>query len=166
MRTLDPKSLRFSRGHDGVLRLSRDGGEPAPVRLRPLFPLSRPGTWIAVMTEAESTDKEEELGTIENAQALPPDSLALLMAELARTFFLPVIRSVKKLESSLGQMTWTVETNLGPRVFRVPDRDQIRFLPFPGGLKLLIRDDNNDRYLIEDFHTMDQDSQDALEVEL
>ena len=167
MKFLEPEILKFSRGKDGILRMAKARAKPQSVRLRPLFPLSRPSTWISVVADASSADKEEEIGVLRDLEGLSEDSQALLREELARSFFLPVITEVKKIEASLGVMTWTVVTNLGPRVFRVPDRDQIRFMPIPGGgLKLLIRDDNNDRYLIENFNNLDAISQDVLEVEL
>lgn len=158
MNILDPDALSLTRRKDGILSLSGEGYTDEPIKVRILFPLSDPRNHIQL-----NTVDGDEIGVIESLEALPPTISKIIDEEIERTFFVTKITKILELEAHMGIMTWTVETNRGPKTFRIPDRDHVRYL---SGTKILFKDDNEDRYLLEDRRKLDRHSRELLEPEL
>lgn len=158
MNILDPESLSLARRKDGILSFSGEGYTDEPIKIRILFPLSDPKHHIQLNTE-----DGDEIGVIESLEELSPTERKFIDEEIERTFFVTKITRILELEAHMGIMTWSVETNRGPKTFRIPDRDHVRYL---SGTKILFKDDNEDRYLLEDLRELDQHSRELLEPEL
>jgi len=158
MNILDPKNLVLRRGEDGILTLDGEGYKDEPIKIRILFPLSDPENDIQICTE-----EGDEIGILESLETLGPNERSLIQEETERTFFVTEITKILELEAHMGIMTWKVETNRGPKTFRIPDRDHVRYI---SGYKILFKDDNEDRYLVEDRRELDRHSRELLEPEL
>ncbi|MBC8235228.1 DUF1854 domain-containing protein [bacterium] len=82
-----------------------------------LFPLSKANQFIAFY------DKDDnEIGLLKNFHQLNGDSLELLEFELEKSYFMPEITRIDLIERSESGWRWRVNTNKGPREFRVASR--------------------------------------------
>jgi hypothetical protein len=82
------------------------------VRLTGLFPLSSPGTYVAVYDSGGA-----ELGIIRSLAELDPDSREIATRRLQSSYLLPVVRSILSVKERFGTLEWEVETDLGRRKF-------------------------------------------------
>jgi hypothetical protein len=132
----------FGRRFDGV----------EPVRS---FPISDPGRWVSL---CDPTGRE--LAMVESIDDLPDEARRLLVEELGRSEFLPVIRRIVRVASSTIPAVWEVETDRGPTRFTLDGEESIRRI---GGGRALIVDDRGLRYLVADVKTLDPASRRILE---
>jgi hypothetical protein len=108
----------------GQLSLHRPGVEPInDVRLRRAFPWSDPNHYISIRT---SDGKELEL--LQDLSSLTHEQADLIKSWLNENRFVPKITRIKKLSLDFGHQEWEVDTDRGPRSFRVQEREDIRFL--------------------------------------
>ncbi len=110
-----------------------------PVRA---FPLTEPGRWFALMDS-----QGREIATIEDAGELEPEARRVLLEELGRREFMPVIEVIEKIEGQSPLSVWTVVTDRGRAELRVERDDALRRL---GPHRLMITDKDGLRYLIAD----------------
>lgn len=155
--TATTDGLNIFRRADGRLALRRThDGQPleVPVRAVCCFPWSRRREFVSVRD-----DKGREHALIERLADLPPETRALIEAELAVSGFVPRIRAVDAIEAQAELFHWKVQTDAGPRSFLTPRGDYLRTL---SGGAVLIKDVGNDLYLIEEISGLDPRSRELL----
>jgi hypothetical protein len=139
------------------LVLRRPGQDDASdVRLRRAFPWTMPRRFISI----RSSDGKE-LQLIENLDDLKPDQQRLVERWLDQYSFIPKILIVKDVDVRFGYQQWTVETDRGPKQFRVQEREDIRFL-HDG--RFSIKDADGNVYELTSLHKLDDTSRRAVET--
>lgn len=149
-------ALSFSRDAWGQLHLNDASGQQhVDVSLTPLFPISDPQHWIAVVD-----DSGRELACIADPQELSPKDRDIVNDELSRREFMPVIRRILHVSGKAEPTEWTVETDRGPTRFVLKSDENVRRL---GDNKVAIVDANGVRYLIDDVRALDVRSRRVIE---
>lgn len=158
-RIIQPENTTFSIGSDQKLYMKTDRGKEGPVQVNWAFPLTDPADFVIV-----SNENREFVGLLKNYQRLEPKSLAILKEQLEESYFLPRITKIEKIDDRFRMMTWTVQTDKGPRTFEVRSRQRdIRWL---NDHHVIITDIAGNRYEILDMNQLDADSRDLLEMEV
>jgi Domain of unknown function (DUF1854) len=132
----------FGRRHVGV----------EPVRA---FPISDPTRWISLCDPSGA-----ELVQVESLDDLAPPTRQILLAELGRREFLPIIRRIVRVANDSIPAVWEVETDRGPTRFTLDGEESVRRL---GKGRALIVDGRGLRYLIVDTKALDPASRRILE---
>jgi hypothetical protein len=132
----------FGQSHEGV----------DPVRA---FPISDPTRWVSLCDPSG-----RELALVDSVDALPSELRRVLLDELARREFLPVIERIIRVGGDTIPAVWEVETDRGPTKFTLDGEDGIRRI---GGGRALIVDDRGLRYLVPDTKALDLASRRILE---
>lgn len=182
-RALDAMKGGFLRSEEISLRRDASGlwlhlaGEEAPVRVtsvRPAFPLSlgpemlvfygrREVGTVAPGPSAEAPEADVELGILRSLADLPPEGQDLLAAEIEKAYFVPRILRIHSIEERFGIQRWEVTTDRGRRAFELTERSHLR--PFDNA-RLVVKDVDGNRYLIEDARLLDRRSQQWLDLQL
>lgn len=111
------------------------------------FPITDPDHWISLCDS-----NGHELATILNVNGLAPEQRELLVSELTRREFVPVIRRIQSISSMAEPCEWIVETDRGSTKFVLNSDEHVRKL---GPHKALILDSNGLRYLVPDATQLD-----------
>jgi ATP-binding cassette, subfamily B, bacterial len=98
-------------------------GERVCVVPRRCFPLSRPEGFVCLVDE-----RHHDRAYVENLSTLNPESRQALLAALAQSEFLPLVRRIVRVRHEATWSEWHVETDRGPRSFIVDQEDNIRRL--------------------------------------
>jgi hypothetical protein len=136
-------------GDDGIAHTG-----VTPVRA---FPLTAATDGIALLS---ATGKE--LQWIDSLDALPAALRALIVDELARREFMPVIQRIIRVSSFITPCTWQVATDRGATTLLLKSEDDIRRLKHPVPGALLISDSHGIHFLIRDRSQLDAQSQKIL----
>lgn len=148
--------LGLSRDPWGRLRLvDREGRAFEQVRIIPLFPITDPDHWISIC-DAEG----HELACIADPDRLSPETRAVLLDELGRREFLPVIERIVRVSGNSEPCEWEVETDRGRTRFVLENEESVR--PLERG-KIAIKDSHGIRYLIKDVQALDPKSRRIIE---
>lgn len=118
------------------------------------FPISDPEHWISLCDP-----NGREIAQVYDLNELPEDQRALLLAELTRREFVPVIRRIESISSFAEPCEWVVETDRGPTSFVLNSDEHVRKL---GAHKALILDSHGLRYLVPDATQLDSHSRHLL----
>lgn len=138
------------------LTLKRPGINDAPdVRVRRAFPWSSPDEFISI----RSSDGKELL-LIESLARLPENLRVTIQRTLEASVFIPRITRVEHVDDRFGHQEWSVQTDRGPRTFRVQEREDIRFLPDG---RYSLRDADGNIYELPPRQQLDDHSRKALE---
>jgi len=123
-----------------------------PVRC---FPLTHPGHWISLC------DREgREVLLLDTLDGVDAEGRALLLAELQRREFMPVVRQVLSIHpDDVDPSEWHVMTDRGEARFTLPGEDNVRPLG-PGSY--VLSDANGIRYRVPDIRALDGDSRRLL----
>jgi hypothetical protein len=140
-------------GH--LVLVEPDGTRHENVRPMRIFPLTQPDLWISLQDT-----NGVELACVENPASLPESKRAALNRALSARDFVPVIRSINRITRAADGHEWHVVTDRGPTTFRVETDESIQNL---GGMRLVIIDVRNTRYLIPNIASLDRESQRKLE---
>ena len=146
-RVLDPDALRFYRSERGDLAVSLDGEEFRDLNIRRAFPLESSTRFIGLFLSDGA-----ELGLLEDVEGLDEDSRALLLEELDKIYFRPLIIGFDHIGEEFGVVHADVETSSGPRHIEIRQiRKNIRLL---SGHRALIEDTDGNRYELRDWHRL------------
>lgn len=116
-----------------------------------LFPLSKPEQFITFYDE-----EENEIGVLKDFRKLDNHSLELLEMELEKSYFMPEITRIDVVERVEGDWIWVVDTDKGPRDFKVKSRTRdIRKL---NNGNIIIRDADGNKFKIPNLKKLDQGS--------
>ena len=156
-KVLDPQFLRLYRSDRNVLcaRVGAAGAVHEDLRVRRAFPLQNADHYIGFLLA-----NGDELGLLEDSQALDRESRAVLDEELEKTYFLPVILEFRDIGEEHNMIHATVETSSGPRNIYVRGyRNKIRPL---SGDRALVEDVEGNRYLVPDLSALPKLTRDIL----
>lgn len=108
---LKPAELTFHCTSGGVLRLELPDRCCRRVEVLRAFPLSRPDEMLSLW------DGKEEIGVLERLGDLPEDQQAMLVEELQRRYFRPLVKRIKDVADVAGNYRWDVVTDRGTTSF-------------------------------------------------
>ncbi|MCX7935279.1 MAG: DUF1854 domain-containing protein, partial [Planctomycetota bacterium] len=103
---------------------------------------------------------DKEVGMLRRLEDLDAESRAAVAAELARRYFLPVIRRIVKCRERFESVEWEVETDRGLTRFATRLSRQEALQPTPG--RYILVDVDGNRYDIPDYRRLDGRSQALL----
>jgi hypothetical protein len=116
----------------------------APVRA---FPITDPTRWLAIC-DAHGA----ELAFCDDMRRLPDRVRELVEAELARRAFVPVIRSISRISTTVEPTQWDVTTDRGATTFTLESEEHVRRV---GRHQATVTDSHGMRYLIPDIRALD-----------
>jgi hypothetical protein len=151
-RVLDPAATHVRLNAHGELEIELpDGTVHADARVVPAFPISRPNQFVHV-EDAEAN----ELGVLLEPRRLDRESRDLVLAQADEAYFMPRISRIVRVDERMGIARWEVETDRGWSSFDVVSRSESVW--YVGRDRLVIRDADGNRYLIEDLSKLDRRS--------
>lgn len=118
------------------------------------FPISDPEHWISLCDP-----NGREIVQIRDLAELSAEQRTLLLSELTRREFVPVIRRLVSISSLAEPCEWFVETDRGPTSFVLNSDEHVRKL---GQDRALILDSHGLRYLVPDAKQLDAHSRRLL----
>ncbi|HEX7449169.1 MAG TPA: DUF1854 domain-containing protein [Pirellulales bacterium] len=124
----------------------------APVRA---FPITDPTHWVSICDAHGG-----ELACYPDLAEVPPRMRELIEAELSRRDFIPAIRRIVKIASTVEPTEWIVETDRGTTSFTLDSEEHVRRL---GAHQATVTDSHGMRYLIADLRALDAASRRMLE---
>jgi len=136
-----------------------DGSVHANVRVSLAFPISRPKQFIYLLDE-----EGHELGLVPEPRRMERESRDLLLAQADQAYFMPRITRVHRIDENMGIARWQVQTDRGWSAFDVVTRSESHW--YVGRNKIVVRDADGNRYLIEDTTALDGRSRRALDLYL
>jgi hypothetical protein len=119
------------------------------------FPVSAPNEGLAIVSASGG-----ELLWVPRLADLPDQQRELLETELAEREFVPIVRRILRITSTIEPAEWEVETDRGVTTFLLKSDDDIRRLD---GDRAHIIDASGVRYLIPDTRRLDSYSRRVLE---
>lgn len=118
------------------------------------FPISDPEHWISLCDP-----NGREIVQIRDLAELSVEQRTLLLSELTRREFVPVIRRIESISSLAEPCEWFVDTDRGPTSFVLNSDEHVRKL---GQDRALILDSHGLRYLVPDAKQLDAHSRRLL----
>lgn len=118
------------------------------------FPISDPEHWVSLCDP-----NGREIVQIRDLAELSAEQRTLLLSELTRREFVPVIRRIESISSLAEPCEWFVETDRGPTSFVLNSDEHVRKL---GQDRALILDSHGLRYLVPDAKQLDAHSRRLL----
>ena len=148
--TLDGSGVRAWLDDQGQLVVRfPDGSEHANLRVVPAFPVTRPHEFLYFKDE-----EGREIGLLADPRPLNRESRDLILDQADQVYFMPrITRIIRVDEQSGGIATWEVETDRGWSKFEMVARSESVW--YVGRDRVLIRDVDGNRYLIEDVSALD-----------
>ncbi len=146
-------ALRRADSGDTVALIN--GVEHIVAHILSVFPISNRSHFVSLRDE-----RGEEIGIIEQAHELDPESRRIVREELERSYFLPRITDVYGIDDHLNLYTFHVETDRGERTFQVRNpRQNVRSV---GGGRYIIKDVDGNRYDIPSLRNLGPKSQNLM----
>ena len=156
---LDTSKVSISRNAFAELVVQLpDGSTHTKVEPVRSFPLSETVRFITLLDS-----ERNEIGIVEDARKLAPQSRDVLIEELEQRYFMPKITKINSLDGQFGVTQWDVETTQGDVQFGMRTRYDIVTL---GNGRVLIKDADGNRYEIENYNKLDQKSYALLQTQL
>lgn len=150
---LDPQALQITKTEMG-LKATINNQEHEVERLARAFPRTNPDHFVSLM------DPEgHEIGIIENPKELDDASREVVETELKAIYFVPQIQNIRSVTAKGTGSVWEVDTDDGPRTFRIMGRDA---LDGAGAPAIEIHDENGKRYKINDYWALDSESRNLM----
>ena len=138
-----------------LVMIDAAGREHVGVEVVRAFPISEPDRWISIC-DADG----HEILALDDTRGLPEEIRAILLDELAKREFVPLIRRIVKVWDQTDPQEWHVVTDRGPTSFCVDSDEDIRRLQ---PRQVLIVDGHGIRYLIPDTLQLDSRSRRILD---
>ena len=151
---MNPEDVQFRQNDDGLVEaVFGDGSVCSGVRVAPAFPITRPNGFLYLFDR-----DEKEVGLLADPRRLDRESRDILLAQADQAYFMPHITRIIRVDESraLGLAQWEVETDRGYIAFEVVSRSESVW--FVGHNRIVIRDADGNRYLIEDLAALDKRS--------
>jgi hypothetical protein len=162
MEFLDPEHSVFARNEAGTLRLQLDDGVVYDnVHCRPMFPLSDPHGFLAVMVAGEDGGKCRQVAVIRDLAGLPKSQRNLVREDLKLAHFLPEIVQIRSIRRCPGAPSWQVVTDSGERTFVLKNPRENTAVTAAG--VHIVTDEHQVRYRITAMDTLDRRSRQELE---
>ncbi len=152
---VNAEQIRVFKGdRANTVKIVGSNGEFLEVIPKKPFPISNP--YFLIFTDAQGN----EICVVEDYRKMDGFSRRTLEEVLGKLYFMPVIRRVRKLETSGDEFIWHVETDRGLREFRTRGRRSVS----RSGEKIVIIDINDNVYIVEDINKVDERSRVLLET--
>ena len=126
---------------------------------RRLFPITDLNRYITLLDE-----KEKEIALIKEMSSLNEESAKAVNGCFEDFYMIPKILSVVDISDKFGVLKWTVITDRGEISFSIRNRHSDIKVLYDG--RVLIRDNNDNRYEIENLAELDKRSRSLLSSEL
>ena len=126
---------------------------------RRLFPINRLDEYITLL-DAEGTERF----VIRALSELDRDSRRAISDSLNDYYLVPHIERILAYSEKYGTVHWTVETDRGVKSFDIRNRNHDIRVSADGSVR--VRDSDDNRYIIEDYHALDRQSRAALIADL
>jgi hypothetical protein len=148
MNMLDASDLSVKPSPGGKLSVRcADGQEYPDVFFVRLFPHSGPDHYISVRTKQGR--EQVEIGIVRDLDSLPQSARQLILEDMRRRNFLPLITDIASIKTRRGEDTWVVETDKGSKTFTVREPGENVTTTEHG--VVLITDADKCRYKISDI---------------
>lgn len=160
---LDPATVTFTPTPGGYLSMTDGENTYSRVKLCRALPYYEPEKYICVCNPEDGT----EYGMIADLAPLPEEQKALIRQELSRLYFMPTVTAIRSAKMKMGFMEFEVDTDLGPRSFRMRDPSRnIRWLTPALDRRVQLTDCDGNRYLIPDAMALDKKSRNKIDTYL
>ncbi len=148
IRRIAPADLTLKNGDHGLMECDFHGEETyVGVAAVLLFPVSHPRQYVS-LRYVDSSDKEQEIGVIEELDELSLPQQELVEASLIKQYHEQIIERILSVNQDFGQLFFRVVTQRGVEEFVMPWR-QDRAEDWGSNGKVLL-DSLNNRYLVPD----------------
>lgn len=119
---LSPDNARFSLGAGGLLSMTLtrpDGSSEQFERVVPVraFPITDPDCFICIREPDGKKGRGEEIGMIDRLADFDEQSQELILSELDRRYFTPVVKRIHSLHEKYGYLYLDVTTDAGRSEF-------------------------------------------------
>jgi hypothetical protein len=150
---LDPAQMQVRVNEQGQVELRLSGYVYETVKLVPAFPISRPNRFV-YFHDADG----KEIGLLIEPRRLDRESRELVLQQADEAYFMPRILRIGRIDEKpgMGIARWEVETDRGWNSFEMVSRSESVW--YVGRNRLVIRDADGNRYLIEDLNALDKRS--------
>jgi hypothetical protein len=146
------KSDKITRCENNLVNLTLENGENfEKLEPRRLFPISRIDQYITLLDE-----DGKEVAIIRNFQNLDEESAKIVQQSIDDYYLVPNILRIYSVIEKSGTLVWETETNRGFKRLEIRDRNHDVKVYKDGRLR--IRDADDNRYIIEDYHKLDKHS--------
>lgn len=126
---------------------------------RRLFPVSHVNTYITLLDE-----NGVEKAVIRNMTDLNKESLEVIEYSLNDYYLVPHIERILSISEKNGKIHWIVDTERGIKEFDVRNRNHDIRVYSDGRVR--VRDSDDNRYIINDYKTLDKHSRAQLIADL
>lgn len=155
---MSPDTLKLFYHPKDRLRLTV-GEEKSYHTVKPVWaaPLSRPDTYLSLLD-----GKGNEIVTLPDPNALPPDSLTAAREELRRQYLTATVTAITHAKQEFGATYWHVETDRGTRDFVTQNLQENAV--WLSNVHLLLLDVDGNRFEITDTGALDAASRRYVET--
>lgn len=145
---------------NNLVHLSIKGGERfEDLEPRRLFPVNRPDEYITLL------DKDGvEKAVIRSIAELSPESAAAVRASLEDYYLVPQITKIISTAEKYGNLHWIVDTDRGRKEFDIRNRNSDIRIYSDGRVR--VRDSDDNRYIIDNWHDLDKHSKNLLVADM
>ena len=132
-----------------------DGRAYEKLEPRRLFPVSRQSNYITLLDE-----NGVEVAIIRSLDDLNKEALDVIQFSLDDYYLVPHISRIISVYEKNGKIHWIVETERGIKEFDVRNRNHDIRVYRDGRVR--VRDSDDNRYVITDYHALDKHSRNQL----
>ena len=132
-----------------------DGTVYEKLEVRRLFPVNRLSEYITLL-DTEGV----EIAVIRNLKDLNEESLKAVEYSLNDYYLVPHILRIISIVEKYGTLHWVIETDRGIKEFDIRNRNH-DIKVFRNGC-VRVRDSDDNRYIIDDYRTLDKHSRSQL----
>ena len=136
-----------------------DGTRFEELEPRRLFPVNREDEYITLLSR-----DNKEIAIIRSISDLSKDSRQVIRDSLNDYYLIPTITRIIAITEKYGTVHWNVMTDRGVKEFDIRNRNSDIRVYDDGRVR--IRDSDDNRYVINDFHTLDAHSKKLLIVDI
>ena len=149
-------NYRIEKEENNLVTLTLPAGESI-YRLEPrrLFPVSSADKYITLLDE-----DGDEAAIIKDLSDLSPESREVIRYSIDDYYLVPKIIRIISTGEKYGTLRWTVETDRGIKSFDIRNRNH-DIKVFKDG-RVRVRDSDDNRYTIDNYHELDPHSRARL----
>ena len=150
------KNDKIEKEENNLVTLTLSSGEViTTLEPRRLFPVSRENKYISLLDS-----DGDEAAIIKDLDEISPESKAAVIYSLDDYYLVPKILKILATGEKYGTLRWTVETDRGVKSFDIRNRNHDIKVYKDG--KVRVRDSDDNRYTIDDYHKLDPHSKARL----
>lgn len=151
---------RIEKEENNLVTLTLQSGEViSSLEPRRLFPVSCADKYITLLD-----GEGDEAGIIKDLSRLSAEANEVIKNSLDDYYLVPKILRIISTGEKYGTLRWTVETDRGIKSFDIRNRNH-DIKVFKDG-RVRVRDSDDNRYTIENYHMLDAHSKSKLVADL